>query len=100
MKGSLGTFLAWQQPASLLLPIPCLDCNICQAFGWGRSCGSRGEGLGWHEDPRQAGLGAAQPSVLGDERSSTDSEHCTFSLLEDMEDVRAGNSSGLADGHG
>lgn len=59
-----------QHPASLLLPVPCLDFNICQAFGWGRSCGSRGEGLGWHEDPRQAGRGAAQPSVPGDERST------------------------------
>jgi len=45
-------------------------------------------------------MGAAQPSVPGDERSAPDSEHCTFGLLEDVEDVRAGDGSGLADGHG
>lgn len=62
--------------------------------------GPEGKGWGLHKNPRQAGVGVAQPSVPGDERSGPDSEHRTFGLLEDVEDVGAGDGSGLADGHG
>lgn len=62
--------------------------------------GPEGKGWGGTRTPTQAGVGAAQPSLPGDERSGRHSEHCTFGLLEDVEDVGAGDGSGLTDGHG